>query len=202
MTIRDNERHAGEVFVALFRSKNAAPGEVESPPLVQEVGAGRARKSEPTPTRKQAEALRRQRVTKTYTKKEARVEASRSARGDRLKAMQARDNTPEKALMRNYIDARRNIGEFLLPGMVVILAATFLYQVMPQVSVIATAVMYVFIGLVLVDAFLMWRGFRKLLAKRLPRASSKGLLFYGVNRAIQIRRFRIPPPQVKRGEKI
>ena len=188
--------------MALFRSKDAAPSEAEPPPLVQEVGAGRQRKSEPTPTRKQAEALRRQRVTKTYTKKEARAEANRSARGERLKAMQARDNTPEKALMRDYVDARRNIGEFLLPGMVVILAATFLYQVMPQVSTIATGVMYLFIVLVLVDAFLMWRGYKKLLAQRLPRSSTKGLLFYGVNRAIQIRRFRIPPPRVKRGEKI
>ncbi len=188
--------------MALFRSKDPGPAEVEDPPVVEEIGAGRPRKSEPTPTRKQAEALRRQRVTKVYTKKEARAEASRAARGDRMKAMRERDNTPEKALMRNYIDARRNLGEFLLPGMVIILAATFLNQLAPQVAVLATGVMYFFIALVLVDAFLMWRGFKKLLAKRLPNTSTRGLLFYGVNRAIQIRRFRVPPPQVKRGEKV
>ncbi|MGI3785016.1 MAG: DUF3043 domain-containing protein, partial [Janthinobacterium lividum] len=31
--------------------------------------------------------------------------------------------------------------------------------------------------------------------------STRGLLFYGANRAIQIRRFRIPAPRIKRGEK-
>jgi hypothetical protein len=46
----------------------------------------------------------------------------------------------------------------------------------------------------------MWRGFKKLLAVRVPKASTRGLLMYGVNRAIQIRRFRMPAPRVKRGE--
>lgn len=188
--------------MALFRRKDEAPVETEPPPLVEEVGArgGRQRKDAPTPTRKQAEAARRERVTKTYTKKEARAEASRQARSQRMKAMQERDNTPEKALMRDYIDSRRNFGEFLLPGMVVILACTFLYSVIPQVSTIATAVLYLFILAVIVDLFFMWRRFRKLLAERLPNSPTRGLLFYGANRAIQIRRFRIPPPRIKRGE--
>ena len=46
----------------------------------------------------------------------------------------------------------------------------------------------------------MWRGFKKVLAARLPKVSPKGLLMYGMNRCIQIRRFRMPPPRIKRGE--
>jgi hypothetical protein len=60
--------------------------------------------------------------------------------------------------------------------------------------------MYVFLLVAVIDVFLMWRGFKKVLADRLPRASTRGLLMYGMNRCIQIRRFRIPPPRVKRGE--
>ena len=60
--------------------------------------------------------------------------------------------------------------------------------------------MYAFILLVLLDCFLMWRGFKKVLAERLPKASPEGLLMYGMNRSIQIRRFRMPAARIKRGE--
>jgi hypothetical protein len=46
----------------------------------------------------------------------------------------------------------------------------------------------------------MWRGFKQVLAKRLPNAPTRGLLMYGMNRSIQIRRFRMPPPRIKRGD--
>lgn len=169
--------------------------------MLVEQPTGPAKKGHPTPSRREAEAARRQRVTRTLTKKEARAEASRSARSQRLKSMNARDNTPEKALLRDYIDARFSFGELLLPSLVVILALSFLGASLPRVTVISTALMYIFILLVLFDALvLMWRGYKKLLAQRLPHASTKGLLMYGMNRCIQIRRFRMPPPRIKRGE--
>ncbi len=139
-------------------------------------------------------------MTRTLTKKEARREASRQARSQRLKSMTARDAAPEKALLRDYVDARFSIGELLLPSLVVILAMSFLSLQLPAVTLISTALMYAFILLVLFDAMLMWRGFKKVLAQRLPRASTKGLMMYGMNRCIQIRRFRMPPPRIKRGE--
>ena len=184
--------------MALFRRKNDAPEQeqVSDPGLVSESGSGSRKKSGPTPTRKQAEAARRQRLTHQVTKKEA----ARMQRAERMKAVQARDNTPEKALLRDYIDARRNVGEFLLPGLVVILGASFLYQLLPNITLISTVLMYVFILVVLLDSFLMWRGFKRVLAERLPRSSSKGLLMYAMNRSIQIRRFRMPAPRIKRGE--
>ena len=159
------------------------------------------RKPGPTPSRKEAEAARRQRVTQTYSKKESRALASKQNRSDRMRALAARDSTPEKALMRDHVDARFSIGEVLLPALVLILATSFLNTIYPRAAAIGTVVMYVYVLGVLVDLFLMWRGYKKVLAKRLPGASTRGLLFYGANRAIQIRRFRIPPPRVKRGEK-
>lgn len=183
--------------MALFRRNSTdAPSDPDPFPTIDPSG----RKSGPTPTRKEAEAARRQRMTKTYSKRESRAMASQHNRTERMRALSARDATPEKALMRDHVDARFSLGEILLPALVIILALSFLNQAVPQAAVIGTAAMYLYILSVFVDLFIMWRGFKRVLAARLPRSSPKGLLFYGTNRAIQIRRFRIPRPRVKRGE--
>jgi Protein of unknown function (DUF3043) len=182
--------------VALFR-RNSQPA--PEPTTTVEPGPS-GKKDHPTPTRKEAEAARRQRMSTTLSKKEARAAASRNSRSDRMRAISAREAAPEKALMRDYIDARFNIGEFLLPSVVVILAVTILGSYWPAVTLIATLAMYLFILGVFVDGYLMWRGFKKVLAARLPNASPKGLLLYGMTRSTQIRRFRSPAPRIKRGE--
>jgi Protein of unknown function (DUF3043) len=184
--------------VALFR-RNTQPAAPEQPAATVD-HAPTGKKDRPTPSRKEAEAARRQRVTTTLNKKEARAAASRQNRAERMKAINAREAAPEKALMRDYIDARFNLGEFLLPSVVLILAITILGSYWATVTVIATLAMYVFILGVFVDGYLMWRGFKKVLAARLPKSSPKGLLLYGMTRSTQIRRFRSPAPRIKRGE--
>jgi Protein of unknown function (DUF3043) len=187
--------------VGIFRRNgNQAPQGEPSRPVTDPPLAGPAKKDRPTPSRKEAEAARRQRVTRTMTKKEARLEASRQARGQRLRAISARDSVPEKTLLRDYIDARFSLGEFLLPSLVLIMASSFLGARLPIITGISVIVMYVYILAVLADCYLMWRGFKKVLAKRLPTAPTRGLAMYGMNRCIQIRRFRMPPPRIKRGE--
>jgi hypothetical protein len=183
--------------VALFR-RNSQAAEPEPPPPIDHGPTGK--KDRPTPTRKEAEAARRQRMTTTLSKKQARAASSRQARAERMRAISAREATPEKVLMRDYIDSRFNIGEFLLPSVVVILAITILGSYWQAVTLIATLAMYLFIFAVFVDGHLMWRGFKKVLAARLPKASPKGLLMYGMTRSTQIRRFRSPAPRIKRGE--
>ena len=186
-----------EELVALFRRNNEAV--TPEPATTVEPGPS-GKKDRPTPTRKEAEAARRQRMTTTLSKKEARAASSRQSRAQRMKAISAREAVPEKALMRDYVDARFNLGEFLLPAVVVILAVTLLGSYWPSVTIISTLAMYMFIVGVFVDGYLMWRGFKKVLAARLPKASPKGLLLYGMTRSTQIRRFRSPPPRIKRGE--
>jgi hypothetical protein len=184
--------------VALFRRNNQA---VTPEPATTTVDPGQGgKKDHPTPTRKEAEAARRQRLTTTLNKKEARAAASRQSRANRMRAISAREAAPEKALMRDYIDSRFNVGEFLLPSVVVILGVTVLGSRWPTVTVISTLAMYIFILGVFVDGYLMWRRFKKVLATRLPKASPKGLLMYGMTRSTQIRRFRSPPARIKRGD--
>ncbi len=183
--------------MALFRRNSEAAG---PEPTTTINTAPTGKKDRPTPTRKEAEAARRQRMTTTLSKKEARQTASRQSRAARMKAVSAREAAPEKVLMRDYVDARFNLGEFLLPSVVVILAVTILGSYWPAVTLIATLAMYLFILGVFVDGYLMWRGFKRVLAARLPKASPKGLLMYGMTRSTQIRRFRSPAPRIKRGE--
>ena len=183
--------------MALFR-RNSQPATPEPTTTLESAPTGK--KDRPTPTRKEAEAARRQRMNTTLSKKQSRAAASRQSRSERMKTISAREAVPEKVLMRDYIDARFNLGEFLLPSVVVILAVTLLGSYWPAVTLIATMAMYLFIIGVFVDGYLMWRGFKKVLAKRLPKASPKGLLLYGMTRSTQIRRFRSPAPRIKRGE--
>jgi len=139
-------------------------------------------------------------VNRTLTPKEARRLTSQQNREQRMRTLNVREAVPERALMRDYVDSRFNLGEFLLPSLVVILALSFLSAAVPRINAITTLVMYLFILAVLFDSFLLWRGFKRVLAQRLPGASTRGLMMYGVNRAIQIRRFRMPAPRLKRGD--
>jgi hypothetical protein len=188
--------------VALFRrtgNQTSDPEPVQA--SVPGPPPGVRKKAGPTPSRREAEAARRQRVNRTLTKKEARAESARQARTQRVRAMSARDNTPEKALLRDYIDSRFSVGELLLPSLVVILAGSFLGARYPGVTLVATLAMYLFILLVLFDGMvLMWRGYKRVLDERLPGTPTRGLRLYGMNRCIQIRRIRMPPPRIKRGE--
>ncbi len=188
--------------MALFRRRTEAAPEPEPQPDPNPSAptGGPAKKDRPTPTRKEAEAARRERVGKNLNSKEAKKESNRRARAERVRVMNERESAPEKQLLRDYVDSRFNIGEFVLPALVVILALTFLNTVFPFVTYITTVLMYLFLLVAVIDVFLMWRGFKKVLADRMPRTPTRGLLMYGMNRCIQIRRFRIPPPRVKRGE--
>ena len=90
-----------------------------------------------------------------------------------MRRLGERDRTPEKNLMRDYVDARFSLGELLLPSVVVILATTLLGSAWPTLAVITTLAMYLFILGVIADGFLMWRGFKRVLADRLPKAGRR-----------------------------
>lgn len=176
------------------------PG-VTEPPAEPSTPAGRQKKAAPTPSRREAELARRQRTNPVLSPKEARRREAAARRADRAKAMDAVENRPERSLLRDWVDARRNLGEFLLPSLVVLLALQFLSTVVPDLQWIAVVLMYSFIGVVIIDIAFMWRGFKKLLVRKSLKGSTRGLLMYGAMRATQIRRFRTPAPAVERGHK-
>lgn len=183
-------------------SSDAAVSDPVQPAPTEGKKGGPQKKGTPTPRRRDAEKARLQRANPQLSPKEAKKAAAQANRERRMAAMEARDGTPEKSLMRDLVDSRWNLGEFLLPAMMLMLALTFLQNYFPQATTIALVLMYGFLAVVLLDLFLLWRRYRKLLADRMPGTSTKGkgIMMYGWNRAIQVRRLRMPAPQIKRGE--
>jgi hypothetical protein len=166
-------------------------------------------KNRPTPKRKDQQAANKRPLVVT-DRKAARSTDRTKRREAQLKQRQAmvtgddanlpvRDKGPVRRFIRDYVDARWNLGEFMLPVMLVVLALSFIR------SPIAFAVVSVGVyGLLLaagLDSFLMWRRLKKHLVARFGADKvGRGLAMYAVMRAFQIRRSRMPRPLVKRGE--
>jgi hypothetical protein len=58
------------------------------------------------------------------------------------------------------------------------------------------------LAIVLVEGILISRRVTRLAAERYPDEERRGVGFYAAMRAMQIRRWRIPQPQVKLGERV
>ncbi|WP_338568361.1 DUF3043 domain-containing protein [Arachnia propionica] len=160
------------------------------------------RKSEPTLTRKQAEAARMQRLHPNLTPKEQR-KADREAQAKaRIDAWDKVEASPERVLARDYVDTRWTITEFMFPAMILIMAGTMATAQWPLISVSIGLGLWVMLILSFINTWFMWRGFKRLLLQRVPRANLRGLLMYMFNRSLMIRRFRRPTPRINRGETI
>jgi len=140
-------------------------------------------------------------------------EASRVARAKQRAAMlsgdesalPARDKGPVKRYIRDAVDTRWNIGEFMLPVMVTVLVLTFLPEIFRSAASWATLLVFTLVyGLVVagaVDAFLMWRRTKKNIIAKFGAAPPRGAAMYALMRAFQMRRSRLPRPQIARGVK-
>lgn len=190
--------------MGLFRpyQRNESAGEQPGPEPAAEPGKP-AKKDTPTPTRREAEAARRERLNPTLTPKEARKkqrQAQAALRDDQFKAA---ESAPGKVLMRDFVDARKGLAGWSMPILMGTLALSLVVGPLGTgaVSIVSYFTWLVF-GMIGFDVFLMWRQFKKLAAQRLPGTPLKGLLAYGINRSINLRRLRIPAPRVKPGDPI
>ena len=185
------------------------PAQTPADPSTQELGKGR-----PTPRRRVAE---QQRLRPLVPKdRKASVKAARQRIRERedaeYQAMKTGDTAhmprgeqiPWRVYIRNYVDARFNLGEFFIPAALVILVGSMAVTVAyPQLRLPMMLAMYAYLIAVIVDVYIMWRGLRrKLVAKfgedAVKRGSRSGT--YAWSRAIQVRRWRLPKPQYnKRG---
>lgn len=166
------------------------------------VGKGR-----PTPSRKQAQAANARPIVGSKDKaalkeqRRAQMEARERARLGMLQGeeryLMPRDRGPQRRYVRDYVDARWNVGEFLIPLMLVVLVMTFIPGTLQVVSLY---VIWAFVGLAVLDAvFLGMRLQGKLAAKFGADKVEKGFRWYAAMRALQFRPMRAPKPQVKRG---
>ncbi|GIG36668.1 DUF3043 domain-containing protein [Cellulomonas pakistanensis] len=186
-----------------------APALTEEPLGTVELPGGKGR---PTPKRKTAEAANRRPLVPQDRKaaaKEARA-AQRAERDRQYAAMQtgdekympAKDKGPVRRYIRQYVDARWSLGELFLPvAIVMLLLNMLLTSVSPELAFLGLVVLYLFIIAMVVDVVIMWRRLRKKLAAKFGDAGQqRGLMMYAVTRVFQIRRARLPKPQVKHGD--
>ncbi len=169
---------------------------------------GPGAKGRPTPTRKQAEAARRERAKAGMDKKaagklmrERRAQSNAKTRegmrsGDE-RYLPARDQGPVKRFIRNYVDARVSVAEFLLPLLVVIMVLQ--YSGNSQMLKFSTILWEVTILMVALDTIWLLVRLKRALREKFPDESLKGTTFYTITRALQLRPLRMPKPKVKIG---
>ncbi len=180
--------------------------EAERAELEAAQGKGRA-----TPKRKEAEAARKKRLAPPRNRKEANALHKQRSREQRLKQRQAmaggdekylpaRDQGQVKRFVRDYVDSRRTIGEFLIPAfLLVFLFAIVLGNAVPSLGTFAWIAILVLLA---VDSVRVLHGVRKGVTERFGASETNGITMYTLMRSWQMRRLRLPKATVKPGAKI
>ena len=179
------------------------------PAVVEEPTTPSDKKGQPTPKRKAQEAANKrglvmdvkadskERRARDRTRREAEYSAMRV--GDE-KNMPAEHRGPEKRFIRDYIDARTSIGEFLLPLALLSVLLSFLVHGGAIGSMLILG-FYVIVIMASIETFLMMRRLKKqVIAKFGENKIPRGFTFYAIARSLNLRRFRTPKPKVRRGE--
>ena len=164
-------------------------------------------KGRPTPTRKEAEAAARERARAGMDKKaaqkllrEKRTESNRRMR-EGMKAgeeryLPARDQGPVRRYVRDWVDSRLSVAEFLLPLLIVIMVLQSTGS-----AGLSSLIWTVMIVLLVIDTLWIRFKLRRDLRARFPGESLRGTTFYAFVRMLQLRFMRLPKPNVKLGER-
>ncbi|RST19409.1 DUF3043 domain-containing protein [Streptomyces sp. WAC05374] len=197
----------------MFRSRSKdekAPTDKVTADLSKQPRDPEAPKGRPTPKRSEAQTQRRRAQTVPTDRKEAMRRQREARRADLAKQRQAlaggderylpaRDKGPVRRYVRDFIDSRFCVAEFFLPLAVVILILSSLPNT--QVKNIALLLWMAVIALIILDSIGIWLRLKKRLGERFPDEPKRGAVAYGLMRSLQLRRLRLPKPQVKRGER-
>jgi Protein of unknown function (DUF3043) len=184
--------------------------------------ADQAGKGRPTPKRSAAEANRYRTITGSTTsgrgpakapdpRRKLTPEEKVKAREDRNRQVQAmrkgeewalgpRDRGPAKKLARDYVDAHRRPMEFYMYALILLVIALFAGRSNKGLGNYMQIFLLVIIAVIAVDAYFLRRSIFKTVHERLPNESTRGLAFYAIMRALQLRRFRTPAPRLRPGD--
>ena len=183
------------------RTKND-PQPAETP--VKDGGKGR-----PTPSRKEAEAAAKAMAKTPRTRKEqaAAERLARSASGREVRAgmkagderyVLARDKGPVRRFVRDFVDTRWSLVELMIP--VLIVSMVLGYSGNTGARSFSSLLLLMMFVIVVVEMVGLRFRIRREVTKRFPGESLKGITYYAVIRAMQVRFLRLPKPQVKRGQ--
>ncbi|MDH2416805.1 DUF3043 domain-containing protein [Nocardioides sp. CER19] len=188
----------------MFRRKSESA--VVDQTSLKEGGKGR-----PTPSRKEAEAARLARARTPRGRKE-QAAASRNMRYESSQKMReamktgderylpARDKGPERRFTRDFVDSKFTLAELILPLLVV----TMVLGWSGNNTLAWFSNAFMTLMLLAVVANLLWLrfGLHRQMKRRFPESTRKGLTYYAVVRAVQLRFLRMPKPQVRIGQQL
>ncbi|EFK99320.1 MULTISPECIES: DUF3043 domain-containing protein [unclassified Streptomyces] len=169
-----------------------------------------APKGRPTPKRSEAQGPRRSVTNTPLSRKDAAKRQRETRRVALQKQREAMDSGDERYLpvrdkgrvrkfARDYVDSRRVVAEWFLPAAVVILVFSMVR--VGALQSVALLCWLLLIVLIVADSLRLAFGLRKELNTRFPDDRHKGAVAYALMRTLQMRRLRLPKPQVKRGER-
>jgi hypothetical protein len=169
---------------------------------------GPGAKGRPTPTRKESEAARRERAKAGLDKKAAQkvLRERRNENNAKVRAgmrsgderyLPKRDQGPVKRFIRDFVDARLSIAEFLLPLLLVIMAMQ--YSGSTALLKFSNTLWGTTLLVVALDTLWLMYRLKRALRAEFPEESLKGTTFYTIMRVLQLRWLRVPKPRVKLG---
>lgn len=173
-------------------------------------------KGHATPSRKEREAANKRPLVpqrKSMTKEERRKRAAdRSVARAGFEAgderyLPARDKGPQRRYVRDFVDAKYTVGEFMIPIMFAGVVVTFLpdFGTTTSTGLILQSTLliavYGFLAIGVGDAMIWSRKMTRQMAEKFGAGNlEKGLRWYAGVRAFQFRPLRTPKPRVERGQ--
>jgi len=195
------------------REKTPPPPLEDVTPTPRKVGG----KGHATPRRKEAQAANRRPLVPTDRKaasKDARA-AQRRKRDLEYQAMMTGDEQnmplqhrgPVRRYVRDAVDSQRTSAEYFLPAALVLLVGAVAISGLlgsaagTMISTTLVLLPYFYLAFSALDTFLRWRRLKAVLTRKFGAAgTARGTAGYFVMRAYQLRRLRMPKPQVRPGQ--
>jgi hypothetical protein len=165
----------------------------------------------PAPLTSAEARKRRKELRSSMTREERRADKAerRAALSQRRERMMAgeeafllpRDRGPVRRYARDLVDSRRNLLGLFMPAALVLIVISL---ALPQVQYYFSPLMLVFLAAMVIDAVLLGRKVNRAVDEKFPDNTETNfkLGVYAAGRASQMRRMRIPKPQVRPGEKV
>ncbi|GAA2055666.1 DUF3043 domain-containing protein [Catenulispora yoronensis] len=182
----------------MFRKQKStveADEAAESQDVIPAQDASQAAKGRPTPTRREAELARKQRLSGINANPKL---AKREARQRDFEAATERQHGgPVKAFARDYVDSRFRTAEFFIIFAVLL----FVVASVPSIALLSVVLWLVMLVAIVIDSVLLIRGLKKEARKRFPNEDLGRVGWYALMRSMQFRKWRMPKPRLKRGEK-
>lgn len=177
-------------------------------------------KGRPTPKRSEATSGRRGPILPPPTTQREAVKRNKQLRGtkedrraaaaERRKRMEEgddryvmpRDRGPVRRYVRDLVDAKRNFAGLFMPFAVLIFLT--LFTPLPRLQQIAVLVVTVILALMIIEGIVNGVSINRKVREKFPKATERGftLGWYAFVRSTQIRKLRVPKPQVKPGDKV